>query len=86
MANWTKKLPVNSIIRLNDENNNKSATKIAGMIADLLTKEYPNAHSDQSALYVIIQGFRKAKTQARVNKLLEQLYNWADVNLVWLDA
>jgi len=86
MANWKKQLPVNRIITDNDKDDNKSAQKIAGMIADLLNKEYPNAHSDQSALYGIIQRFRRAKTQASVNKAIELLYDWADVNLVWLDA
>ena len=86
MANWQKKINIESFIRLNDDDSDASAKKIAGMIADVLSKEYPSAHSDQSALYVIIQKLRKAKTQARVNKILEELYDWADVNLVWLGA
>jgi hypothetical protein len=83
--NWRKTIEIKSALDL-DKDSDESAIEVCKKLAEILNKEYPFAHSDQSALYLIIQDLQKVKTQCLANKAIEKLYDWADLNKVWLNS
>lgn len=83
MANWKKRINIHAILRKwNEEfekgsaNEDEIAVSCAKELFDLLTSRLSE--------YPFLDGFEYATNQDELNEALDNLYDWADDNLVWL--
>lgn len=81
MTRWIKTIDIKQ--HLTDEETPEAAKRVGAAIAK--TVEFGTRHwVGDLALEEILDNLRNVEDTDDVNNWLEELYNWADRNLVWL--
>jgi len=78
---WKIKLNIHSILSQEDETD-ETAVKIANELADYLEIELKKANIDSCK--EIIEELRISQHEYEVNDALQNLYDWADEERIWL--
>lgn len=81
MANWKEKIELAEVLRkVSDENDLSEVERVCPkVVKDALCKEITKS----SRLKHFVPRIRSARSIAAVNRVIEQVYNTADVEKVW---